>query len=165
MTTYVEGPDGFASSSAQLQAYARRTLDFLTVIENTVSGLATNRDVVVLLNKECKKTLGRIKKSHFDSEIDPDGCICDSLTNAAAVAERLYNSAVQRRAMIRENAAITTEDGLDEAFTGFIAAVADFHNVLEDLRDAILTLDASREPSTGTTFRSADELLAHLLKH
>lgn len=163
MRTRMEGPDGFASSSSQMQAYASRTLVFLQAIETTIRSLATDTAVVSTLVNEARETLSQLEKSEQTADIDPNGRICDLLEKAAASAERTYNVAVQRRQAARDDKALTEEDGVVDAYTAFIAAIADFHNVVEDLRDTVATLDASRLPGTGKSFTSADELIEHLL--
>jgi hypothetical protein len=56
---------------------------------------------------------------------------------------------------------LTDEDGVADCFTGYVAALADIHNALEDLRDTIETLDSLKSPIAGS-FTDVDDLLTNL---
>lgn len=162
MRALMDGPDGFASSSTKMQAYAARTLEFLNIIEKTVRSLAADSEVVRILANEAKKTLEVVQQSKLEVALDPDGRICSLLDKAAASAARTYDDAVRSLDRARNDKALTDDDGVVEAFTNFIAEIADFHNAVEDLRDAVATIDSVREPSTGKVFESVDDLMAAL---
>lgn len=163
MRALMEGPEGFASSSSQMQAFASRTLSFLHLIESTVRSLETDSDVISSLASDCRATLEKVVASSIDVPLDPEGRVCELLEQGSATAARIYADAIRRREFARNDKALTDDDGVVEAYSKFIAAVADFHNAVEDLRDTIATVDASLQSGTGQTFKSADDLIAHLL--
>lgn len=96
--------------------------------------------------------------------IDPDGRIADLLRKGAAAAQRMHAEQVARRESARADPDLREEDGVVEAFSAFVDALAEVHNLLEDLRDTIETLDAERSPVVGRAFGSADELVEDMLR-
>lgn len=59
--------------------------------------------------------------------------------------------------------ALHVEDGVAEAWSQFIDALADHHNALEELRDTVETLDALLSPKTGPEYTDVDEMIGDLL--
>jgi hypothetical protein len=55
------------------------------------------------------------------------------------------------------------DDGVAEAYDGFIAAMHALHDTVEVLREWIAMHDALLQPTTGKTFDSVDDLFDALL--
>lgn len=152
-----EGP-----SSGQIQAQARRSLGFLQAIESTVTNTEADSEYLRAMTNELNRLLGQLSESNHQTVIDPEGRICELLELAADGAQRLHKRVIERRQHARLDSRLEADDGVVECLTGLIAAVADYHNAIENVRDAIATLDALHSPSIGATYTDVDEMFARL---
>lgn len=164
MATIIDGPDGFVTSSAQMQAYAARTSHFLHLIETTVRSVMANTEMLQALAREAHKTLELLRCTDRQEPLDPQGLIAPQLRRGADTALRIYNDAIAYYRSAAADTELRDEDGVVESFGHYVEVAADLHNVLEDLRDTVECIDASLEPSVGGTFTSVDELIADILK-
>jgi Na+/phosphate symporter len=166
MATIIDGPDGFVTSSAQMQAYAVRTSRFLHLIETTVASVVANTEMLQALAREAHKTLDLLRTVTVERHepIDPAGHVSAQLRRGAESALNIYNDAIGRYRSAAGDKQLREEDGVADSFKQLIEAAADLHNVVEDLRDTVECIDASQEPSVGATFTSVDELIADILK-
>lgn len=153
------------ASASQMQAYASRTVDFLNVIEKAVSRLSADRLVVMALASDADQVLHQLKANPPTALIDEEGRVCDLLQQAAASAERQYRDLVGFRDSARVDRTLRPEDGVVDGFEQLVAAFAQFHNVIEDLRDTIETLDAMKSPVIDGSFTSASDLVAAMRAH
>ncbi|HYE70810.1 MAG TPA: hypothetical protein VD932_04725 [Aquabacterium sp.] len=152
-----------AASPGRVQAFASRTLDFLQTIERTIDRLQADEAVLRTIFGDIQAFKAEVAASESAGPIDPEGRTCELLTQAAGAAQRKYDVLVQRRTSALTHARVDADDGLVEAFSACIAALADVHNAIEDLRDTIETMDSLHSPVVGT-FSNADDLIA-ALKH
>lgn len=164
MATNIDGPDGFVSSSATMQAYASRTTQLLSAIEQAVRSITADTEMLSIFAREAHKTLELLRTVKRDDPIDPSGRISELLRAGAAAALRIHNDAVKRHAAAVSDKQLRDEDGVADSYAQFIEAAATVHDLLEDIRDTVECNDASLEPSTGKTFTSVDELIADILK-
>lgn len=149
-------------SSGQIQTQARRSLDFLSTIENTIDEAGT--DVVYLgtMTSELNALLQRLGNVRQPgSLLDPEERTTGLLHLAAAGALRMYEDAKVRRQHARTDPQLTEDDGVVECLDQLIAALADYHNAIETLRDTIETLDSLQSPVIGT-YANAEDLIAAL---
>lgn len=157
--------DQTPTSASQMQAYASRTVDFLNVIEKAVSRLATDRQVVVALACDCEKVIHELRRNPPTEVMDEEGRVCDLLKQAAAITHRQYQELIEMRNAARVNTKLRTDDGVVDGFEQLVAAFAQFHNVIEDLRETIEALDALKSPVLPGAFTSVDDLFAAMNAH
>lgn len=150
-----------ATSNARIAAQASRSLHLLSAIENTIEGVETDARLMANLAEEARRILETLDGS-TPGLVDPDGRTGDLLSKGAAAARRLYDFAIRKRQAARDDPQLTGEDGVVEAYDAYIAAAADLHNMLEDLRDTLETIDSLQSPSTGKQYTSVEDLLADL---
>jgi hypothetical protein len=156
--------DAGVSCASGLQAYASRTLDLLQLIEKTVGRLQADTDLLRVWSDDVRRVIASTAAADHGREIDPDGRTAYLLRKGAAAAKRMHAEQIARRESARADPDLRDDDGVVEAFSAFIDAVAEVHNLLEDLLDTIETLDAERSPVIGGTFGSADDLVADMLR-
>lgn len=148
-------------TSGQVQAQAARSVALLNAIEGTITRLVSDTEITYTLVRESRLFLESLKSSERTELLDPEGRACDLFKQGSAASLRLYNKCIDKRNAARTATELSSEDGVAEAYTGFIAALADLHNVLEDIRDTMATLDAELSPVVGVAASHA-ELLALL---
>jgi len=153
------------ATSSRMQAYASRTVDFLNVIEKAVSRLAADRAVVLALAKDAESVLSDLKENPPKEIIDDEGRICHLLEQAAASARRQYEGLIPLRNSAKADFDLRPEDGVVDGFNELIDGFATFHNVIEDLRDTIETMDAMKSPVLEGSFTSVEDLLAAIQAH
>lgn len=149
------------ASSSQLQAYARRTLDFLRLIETTLSSLEADTNALHGYTKDLHRVTEGIAGGTYTGPIDEDGRICDLLQQTAEAALRLHRHATRKCDAAREDPVLVDDDGVVDAYCEFLTAIADYHNASENLRDTIATLDALYSPVVGS-FTNVNELFKAL---
>lgn len=151
-----------AATASQMQAYAARTADFLSVIEKAVSRLTADRDVVLTLARDTEAVLRQLKDHPPTELIDEEGRVCRLLEQAAASALRQHEGLIHLRDSARADTELRPEDGVVEGFEQLIAGFASLHNVIEDLRDTVETLDSMKSPVLDGAFANVDDLFAAL---
>lgn len=155
--------DDTACAQNEVGAVASRSLHLLDAIDETVTSLENNRQLVTLLSDHAKKQVAALKASPPAHEIDEDGKVSEKLDLAAQHLRRIYDDAIRRRKAAVEDADLHPDDGIVDAYTAFIAAAADFHNSLEDLRDVVETLDSLHSPTAeGGPYENVSDLLKAL---
>lgn len=148
-------------TSSQVQAQAARSVALLNAIEATVTRCVADAEILAVMNREFSKFLEFLRTSEPEALLDPEGRACELFEQGSSTALRLYNKCIARRDSARRDTRLTGEDGVEDAFSQLISELADFHNILEDTRDAMATIDAERSPAVGSA-TGADELLAKL---
>ena len=151
-----------AATSSSVQAQALRSAHLLNAIEATVSNLVSDAEFVHTMVNEIKTFNALLEAYEGEALLDPEGLACAHLERAAEAAERMYKRAIERCDAARQDKALRPDDGVVEAFKAYIAAAADLHNVLEDVRNLIAYIDALKSPTEGQTFSDAEALFAHL---
>ncbi len=144
-----------------LHVYAGRTLDLLSTIEKTVKYVSNEASLVNSIASGVRVHLAELVASPPDQEIDPTGRVCELLTKAADSAQRSHNEALLCRNSARADGDLHDDDGVVDSFSLLVSEFADLHNVLEDLRETIETLDALRSPVDGR-YSDVESLLESL---
>lgn len=150
-----------ATSNARIAAQASRSLQLLSVIENTIVSVDTDAGLMANLAAEARKVLEMLDVN-VPAPVDPEGQSRELLGKGAAVAQRIYDLAIRKRQAARDDPRLSGDDGVVEAYDTYIAAAADLHNVLEDLRDTLETIEGLQSPTSGKQFTSVEALLADL---
>lgn len=149
-------------TSSEVQEQAARSVRLLDAIEGTVTRLVSDTEIVRTLVREFSGFREYLCSKEPAGLLDPEGRARAMFEKAAMAALRIYNDNIAARERARNDGALTGEDGVEDAFTSFIEAVADLHNLCEDIRDAMATLDAERSPVVGSA--TTTEGLFRILK-
>lgn len=131
----------FASSVSQ--AATARSLDLLADIRSTIESMELTSGVLRAFEafavKACAKLAGA------GCPLDPNGVLDAVLEKASSEVHELYNSLIARRESARRDDRLKEEDGIEDAFTDAIAASADLHNAIEELRFLVAENDVDCE--------------------
>jgi len=141
--------------------FAARNLELLAAIENTLDALNGDTQLIDAITNGYLEIRDRLAGQ--DNAIDPEGRIERLLTKASDACARIYRDARQRHASAQQDTLLTAEDGIEAAYSAFMAAINRMHDVVEDLREWIALHDAVLQPTTGTTFCTTDDLFESLL--
>lgn len=154
---------GFQSrpTSSQVQAQAARSVALLNAIEATITRCVADADIIAVMNRELSQFREYLRTGEPEGLLDPEGRACDLFEQASGTALRLYNKSIAHRNSARRDTRLSGDDGVDDAFTHLITELAHFHNLLEDTRDSMATIDAERSPVAGSA-SNVDELLSKL---
>lgn len=160
-----------ATSSAEVRSFsesvsegATKTITLLRAIEQTVTHLSWVQNRAKADTAFAAKAAELLRTCERHIAIDTDGVICASLEEAETRVQRLYGMLIEKRNAAR-NAAELQEDDREtiiEEYAHAIAAVADLHCSLTDLKWAIGEHDADLEKPTGDSFSDPKALRAYL---
>lgn len=137
-------------SSGQIQAQARRSLDFLRVIESTITEAESDAQYLRTMAGEISVLQQSLNENRPPSPLDPDERAGELLLLASQAAMRMHERAITRRQHAKADERLSDDDGVVDCLTALIAALADYHNVIEALRHTIETHDALLSPVIGT---------------
>lgn len=149
-------------TSREVQEQAFRSMKLLDAIEGTVTRLVSDTEIIRTLVREFSGFREYLRSKEPVGLLDPEGRARAMFERAAEVALRIYNDSIAGREGARRDKALTGEDGVEDAFTSFIEAIADLHNLCEDISDTMATLDAERSPVIGSA--NTPEDLFRMLK-
>ena len=149
-------------SSGQVQAQAARTIAFLHLIESTIQRLTSNTEFLRTAAREVERFNVSIRASEPLRPLDPEGRACLLLDQAAETAERVYNRAVRECESARGDGRLTSDDGVVDAFEAEVEAVADFHNQVVEMREAVLLHNARALGPSGRVYADVDEMFADI---
>ena len=163
MSTHAHSFRG-AVTPGQLQDFASRSVQFLNAIEQTIDACESDTRLFQLLAEDSRRIYNRLQDVEFTAPLDPEGRISETLKRGAEAAQRLYNRALAGLDSAIADERLNSEDGVVDAYKAMVAAIADFHNLQEDLREHIETVSAIATPTTGEKFADVDALMAHLMQ-
>lgn len=156
---------GFSlSTAASVQAVTARNLQLLQAIENTVSRLTSDTDLLHSICLTFAEVFDALKKADGDEVIDPQGIVCNSLRNASEATTRIYASTTRARQSARDDKRLRSDDGVVDAFDRKLKVVRSMHDLIEEMVEWIEIHDASLEKPTGAVYATVDELFDALDK-
>jgi hypothetical protein len=135
---------------------ANRGLDFLRAIEETIFAINLITDNLVTYSRYASMSIDKFQNVKLDSMCDESGKIADELNNAQAKVLELYNMFISKRHAARNDQNLSHDDGVEDCYTSAIAAAADLHNLLNDLRWEIYEHDADFEKSETSNVLSTN---------
>lgn len=150
-------------SSAQVQAQAARSLALLLAIESTIERLTQNAAITRIVAREVESFNDRLRAQHSGADLDPEGCASELLLRSAELAERVHAREVARREAARRDHRLNGDDGVEEACSDYIAALAEYHTAVGELRETLLIAKARRSAVGNTLYDDADALVADIL--
>ena len=143
---------------------ATRSITLLKAIEQTVDWLVWMRGIAKTNAQFADKAAQAIKICERVKVIDADGTLCALFEETEADVCRVHEMLLSKR-----NAGIKApelvghhKETIVDEYTSTIAAVADLHNMMADLRWAIGEHDADLERPSEAEFSSKEELRAYL---
>lgn len=143
---------------ARVQALASRNLQVLQAIENTVSCLSSDVQLIHSIAGAFEEIHGILSKHPADHQIDPEGVVRGALAKASAACVRMHNAAKAKHRSACEDHQLRSEDGVTDAYEAYLTAVDGAHDCIEGLKEWIATHDAILEPDLPGSFSDVDAL-------
>lgn len=131
----------FASNVSQ--AATARSIDVLADIDSTIEAMELTSDMLRAFEAFAVKACAKLAKA--GCPLDPNGVLNALLEKASCEVHELYNTLIERRESARRDDRLQQEDAIEEAFTEAIAASADLHNAIEELRFIVAENDVDCE--------------------
>lgn len=143
----------------------QKSLTLLRAIDFTIEALTWVEKQVNAPVPFIQRACDSIRNCERKAKIDESGIVSSAALSAEEAATELYNVLLDKKALAF--AAAKELDGPDreavvEAYARLIAAAADLHNVVADLRWAIGEHDADLDESSGAPLSTAEEIAAYL---
>jgi hypothetical protein len=145
--------------SLDIVSGSARSLELLRAIDGTLSWLVRLTENFYTDAKFAVSATEDILS--LPNQIDGDHEITGTLENAQAAVYEVYELLIRKRGFARSDKQLKLEDGVDTAFTEAIVAAAELHNVLNELRWALLEHDADLSP-ISRPYSDSGELLKAL---
>lgn len=145
----------------EITGVVTRSVALLDAIEQTVTLLHGDTEVLVFMANQAKEVTARVAGIEPQKAIDPDCSISVSLKKLCEQLEQDYKSAIARRSAARMDPQLTKDDGVEDAYSLHIAALADLHNAIEALRESMEIHDSRLSPVVGS-YNNVDDLFAAL---
>lgn len=157
-------PEEVRSFCESVSAETTKSLDVLKAIETTVFWLSLIQDKAGADFRLAAKVTEAIKACDYADPIDAEGKLAALIEATALVLNDLYNALISKREAARKAAELDGEDKelIVDEYTSAIAAVADLHNTMTDLRWAVMEHDADLEKDTGKTYADIDKMFADM---
>lgn len=145
----------------EIAGMVARSVALLDAIEQTVTLLHGDTEILVFLANQAKEVTAKVTEIEPRKAIDPDGSISASLKKLCGQLERDYTLGMAKRNSARVDPQLTRDDGVEEAYTMHIAALADLHNAIEALRESMEIHDSRLSPVIGS-YDNVDDLFSAL---
>lgn len=147
-----------------ISAETTKNLGVLKAIETTVFWLSVIQDKANAEFGLAAKAAEAIKTCDYEKPIDTEGKLAGIIEDTEAGLNDLYNKLISKRQAARKAAELDGEDKelIVDEYTSAIAAIADLHNAMTDLRWAVMEHDADLEKDTGKTYADVDKMFADM---
>ena len=153
-------------TSRAVQQQAERSTSFLRMIDETIDNIQSNIQFFQTMTVEFRQFgeyLANCPPTEDGQELDASGGARAAFLATSEKARALYERAIAKREAARKDVRLTGDDGVEDAYTQYIEAIADFHNTIEDTRDVLDTICALQSSSTGKKYASAADMFADLI--
>jgi len=147
-------------TAASVQAFAARNLQLLSAIETTLGVLKADTAYVRIMAGEVEDCLAKLKAEQSAAQLDPSGRVCELIRKCLDSASRMYADNKTLKAAAERDSRLTADDGVVEAYDGFLDGLRDLHDCHAEFLDWVETHDALLESSSGTAYATADDLFA-----
>lgn len=157
-------PEEVRSFCESISAETTKSLDLLRAIENTVFWLSVIQNRANAESGLATKVAEAIKVCDRTTPIDADDKLSGIIEGVEAGLNDLYNLLISKREAARKAAELdgADKDLIVEEYTTAIAAVADLHNAMADLRWAVMEHDVDLEKDTGKPYADVDKMFADM---
>lgn len=126
----------------RVQAVGDRSLQLLHAIEQTVSDLATDGELVDTVARVMGGILVALHKQQVKTPIDPEGKLVATLEKCVGAANRLRDTAERGIASAEADDRLTDDDCVAESWRSFGEKVASLNSVASELVQTIRAIDA-----------------------
>lgn len=147
--------------ASEITGMVTRSVALLDAIEQTVTLLRGDTEVLVFLANQAKEVTSNLSGIEPATVIDSDGSISESLVKLCTQLGHDYVIAIAKRDAARSDPQLTQDDGVEDAYTQHIDALADLHNAIENLRESMEVHDARLSPVVGS-YANVDDLFVAL---
>jgi hypothetical protein len=144
------------SVGAKVSSDAARSLQLLNAIEATCDWLAMQKGTIEAITTFVENVTPKLLAS--EKVIDDEDRLEPALLKAQDAAKSLYESLIAKRESARADVQLRPDDGVEDAFTQAISAVADLHNALNQARWQFLEHDADLDEVLEGTACSPEDL-------
>lgn len=142
------------------QAHAARNLTLLNAIENTISALSSDCDLVRAIRAAYAEMFDEVR-AHAEL-IDQEGLLLDQLAKASDACGRIRVGLLKRQHSAHTDPALKPDDGVADAYQAVIDCISHLHDEIDEMSEWIGVHDAVLQPSTGQTFSSVDDLFSSM---
>lgn len=149
-------------ASVRVQAEASRSLALLNAIEAAIKFTSNNSDYLNLVAHAIAEVNELVQKHPPEGPLDPNGVAADALKDAAGAAERIHTKAARCLESARADDQLREDDGVVDGFAKLVEAASNLHELIEEFRERIETLDAIKSRREGRTFTSGAEVLSDI---
>lgn len=148
----------------EVSAFTTRSKALLDAIDRTVDSLTANTELLQVLTTQAHRLIDILRSREWETELDPDGELAEALRRGAQQMQVRHEQAQVRLEAARRDPLLRDDDGVVDAYTAFIAVLADCHDALEEMRETLEMMDALRSPRSETVYSNADDLFAAILR-
>lgn len=154
---------GSGNDSLAVAAYsqARRSLDLLRAIENTLTELNWLSEDVQTAERRFRELSKRVSHSNGSPGIEDEEALLEVFDTVFTEIRRKRDELSQRRDSAESNRRLDTDDGLIDAFERAHHALEQLFEAIEALRWMVLDRGADDSPVTAT-FTNVDDLILQL---
>ncbi len=151
-----------APQPGQLRVFTARNLTFLRAIEEAVSALAQDCEILGGIERLYEEIEKAVRNAPSESPLDESGELSRSLAESSAACERLHQRAMKAIQSARAEPHLTEEDGVESAWEKYRSLVVAIHELVEEIRERIETHDALLSPVSEKIHPDADSLFRAL---
>lgn len=149
------------ASSAMAEAMAARNLQFLALIENTIDRVSSDTDHVRACSKAIDEVMKGLQNSYAELPFE-EVRLVELMERTQDMVRRIRMDAKKHHDSACNNKMLKPEDGVVDAYADFIEAIEELFNCASEFKDWIETHNALLEESTGTSYDTAEGLIAAL---
>jgi hypothetical protein len=161
----IQHSGGFTLSTvASVQEVTARNLHLLQTIESTVNRLSSDAQLLNIISRAFDEVFTALKSREVEDPIDPDGIICAALRKASDATSRMYGTCVKKRQSAAFDKRLREDDGVVDAYDGFISEIEAMHDLIEEIIEWIDVRISSLDAPSGIVYTSVDDLVQALNK-
>jgi len=142
------------------EAISTRSLELLRAIEETVSNLSVEADLLRGAAQATAHVRAGLVKTPPERRIDPEGRIDANLSCVLDKAAEIYADWKRRRQSAIDDPLLTEGDGVADGYEKAMDALRLLHDETQDLRELVAEHDCDFDTPTGEVFTSGEALLA-----
>lgn len=149
----------------EITGMANRSFALLNTIDEVVASVSGDVDAYRFLANQAIVLTSKLKDLPEEAPLlDPEGNSVAKFIDSLEAISRLYHDAEMRRSSAINDPELTDEDGVADVFSVCMEALLNLHRAIENLREAIETIDAMKSPVIGS-FDNVEELFKVLDGH
>lgn len=147
-----------------ISADSTKSLGLLKAIDQTVTWLSRIQKRTIADFEFATKETESIIQCDYSKEMDPEGNLSALIESSENDLNELYQLLILKREAAIKAAELDGEDKelIVSEYTSTIAAVADLHNAMNNLKWAIMENDADSDNSSSKPYADIEEMFADM---